>query len=414
MVHTIQKHFPLLETPKSADNNSLVYFDNAATTQKPKIVIDTICNFYTSCNANVKRGLYPLGEQATTLFEEVRSNVAQFINAASSKEIIFTKGTTDGVNLVATAWALENLKAGDEIVLTQAEHHSNLLPWQFVAQKTGALLRFIPINTQTFFADYNPAIITEKTKLIAITHSSNILGSIWQNNDLERLIAQARSVQARILLDAAQSIAHQPIDVQKLNIDFLVFSAHKIFGPTGVGIAYLNKRVWDEMTPYQRGGSMVYSVDFEKATWADMPHRFEAGTPPISSVIGLGAALSFIREHINFEELKKHEASLCSTVLDYLEKKDGITIIGNQEKIRTHGHLISFKVDNIHPHDLASYLGNHGICVRAGHHCAQPLVNLFGTDTLLRISFSAYNTQEEVNQFVDVFTDALTFFKSTL
>lgn len=407
----IKKHFPLFNG--SCPENR-IYFDNAATTQKPLSVIDAICNFYTNSNANVRRGLYPLGEQATILFEDVRAKVARFINAASSKEIVFTKGTTDGINLIAAAWALENLKPGDEILITQAEHHSNLLPWQMVTQKTKAILRFIPINTKTFLADYNPTLITHKTKLVAISHSSNVLGAIWHNNDLETLIKQARSVQAKILLDAAQSVAHQSIDVQKLDVDFLVFSGHKMFGPTGVGVAYLNKRIWDEMIPYQRGGSMVSSVDFEKATWAEMPHRFEAGTPPISSVIGLGAAVDFIAATINFEGLKKHEAGLCGIALDYLQKKDGIVIVGNPEKLRTQGHLISFKVNSVHPHDLASFLGNHGVCVRAGHHCAQPLVNLFGADTLVRISFSAYNTQDEVKRFVEVLDNTLTFFKNTL
>lgn len=404
----IRKDFPLINRP------GFVYLDSGATAHKPQAVIDAIATFYQKSYATVHRGLYPAGETSTANYEQVRQQVAQFINTAHASEIVFTRGTTESINLVASTWALEQLRPGDEIVLTQAEHHANLLPWQHVASKTGAKLVFIPIDPTTYQVSNPISYLTPKTRLVAVTHTSNVLGDIWPPETLQAFIQQSRKHNATILIDAAQAIAHEPIDVQALDCDFLAFSGHKLFGPTGVGVLYANRRIHHQLTPYHRGGSMVHDVTFADAQWAAMPQLLEAGTPPIAQVIGLGAALTYITTTFDWPAIKQHEAALCQQLLTGLNTLPGITIIGNQEIIKTSGHLVSFAISGIHAHDIAGVLGAQNIAVRAGSHCAQPLINALGHSALLRVSVAAYNSPEDITHFLAALTTAVTMFTTTL
>jgi cysteine desulfurase / selenocysteine lyase len=389
----IKKDFPFLAS------KNLIYFDNAATTHKPQQVIDAITKFYSSDYATIHRSIYKLSEQATQHFEHVRQDVAEFIGA-KPEEIIFTQGTTYGINFIATAWARTTLKPGDEIVLTELEHHSNLIPWQQVSTQTGAVLKFIPINPDGSLDLENLSkIITERTKLVSSIHVSNAIGT---HVDIATINKAARSVDAYFLIDAAQSVPHQKIDVKKLDADFLVFSGHKLLGPTGIGILYIKKEVQERIPPYQFGGGMVFHADYHTATWLKPPHCYEAGTPPIAQVIGLGAALSYIKKNIDYEKLKIHEASLCSHAITELQKIPGITLLGPLEQLKQKGHLLSFTVQGFHPHDVGAFLDHHAITVRSGHYCAQPLAQKLGIDGSIRISFYAYNSREEVDHFIDV------------
>jgi cysteine desulfurase / selenocysteine lyase len=389
----LKKDFPLLAS------SDLIYFDNAATTHKPHHVIDAISTFYSSQYATVHRGIYRLSEQATTQFEDVRNSIATFIGAHSD-EIVFTQGTTHGINFIATAWTLKTVKPGDEIVLTELEHHSNLIPWQQVCDQTGAVLKFIPITADgTLNLENLSAIITERTKLVSVVHSSNALGTV---NDITPLVHHARAVGARFLLDAAQSVPHKKVDVKALGVDFLVFSGHKIFGPTGIGILYIKRSVQSKVPPYQYGGGMVFHADYHHATWLKPPHRYEAGTPPSAQVIGLGAAIDYIQKNINFEQLTIHEALLCKRAIEGLRDIPGITLLGPIEQLQKNGHLVSFTLKNHHPHDIGAFLDKHTIAVRAGHYCAQPLAKKLGIDSSVRISFYAYNSVDEVDYFLDI------------
>ena len=403
----IKKDFPIF-----TNNKDLVYLDNAATSQKPQQVIDTIKDFYENSYASVHRSLYPLAETATQRFEDTREKVRCFINAQHQESVIFIKGTTEGLNFIAAAWAAKHLKPGDEIVTTQVEHHANLLPWQRVAQQTGVVLKFVSLDPKTFMLHDALSMITEKTKLVAVTHTSNVLGHVWQQGDLEALIKKAHTVGAKVLLDCAQSIAHEKIDVQKLDVDFLVFSSHKMFGPAGVGVLYIKKELHDDVDPYLLGGSMVHSVSFEKASWDQAPQKFEAGTPAITAIVGFGAALDYYENTIDFEVLRQHESGLCRLVVDGLNELEDVKIVGNIESIKKQGHVVSFFVNGVHAHDVAELLGARNVAIRAGHHCAQPLVaELLGFDALLRVSVGAYNTAEDVEKFLEALRDVLKFFK---
>jgi len=405
-IKKIQSDFPIFRAPKAPK----AYLDNAATTHKPQSVIDAMSSFYSSSYATVHRSLYEMGEQATQAYEDARATIATFFNA-DCEEIIFTKGTTESINFVATAWGLNHLKAGDEILLTMAEHHANLIPWQQVAKKTGAKLVFIPIDKTTHtLADPLPY-LTDKTKLIAAIYYSNILGPIWQAGTLEALITEAKKRGARILLDTAQATKKEKIDVKKLGADFITFSGHKMYGPTGIGGLYINKKLHGHVEPYQFGGSMIYSASFNDAVWAPSPQKYEAGTPNIVGVIGMAETIRYLEKNINFDDLKKHMAQLSDMVLDRLHALDAITIVGNQNLMRQGGSLICFDAKNIHAHDLAAYLGSKGIALRTGHHCVQPLVNHLGFESLLRVSFGIYTTQEEVQLFLDELEKSLLFFK---
>ena len=402
----IKKHFPIFSNTKQ------IYFDNGATTHKPQCVIDSVVDFYSKHNANVYRGVHEQSEIATEMYEQARQTIASFINAQDSSEVVFTSGTTAGINFIADAWGAQNIKAGDEIVITQVEHHANLLPWQRLAQRVGATLRFVTLNTENFTLQTDN-IITQKTKLVAVTHESNVLGPVWNDNEkqLESFIEKAHSVGAKVLLDMAQSIPHKKVDVQKLQTDFAVFSSHKMCGPTGVGALYISKKLQSEVEPYQLGGSMVNEVTFEDYKIKEAPFKFEAGTPPIAQVIGFAQAIIFLNEHVNFDELQKHEAELCSLTIDALEKIDGIKILGNKSWMKQHGHLVSFDVEGIHAHDIAGFLGMNDIAVRSGHHCAQPLSQLLGVISSTRFSFYCYNSISEVEKAIQVLHEAITVLK---
>lgn len=393
----IRSDFPILA--KKINTHPLIYLDNAATSQKPQQVIDALTAFYTKHNTNVHRGVYAFAEEATTLYENARVAVARFLNA-SADEIVFTSGTTHGINAVAFGWALHHIHAGDEIVLTELEHHSNLVVWQQIAHVRKAHLKFIPVLPDgTLDLSHLDSLLTKKTKLVSIIHVSNALGT---HNPIEVIIKAARSVGAYTLVDAAQSAPHQKLDVTTIGCDFLVFSGHKMLGPTGIGVLYVASRMHDQMQPYQFGGGMVYDVDYQRATWQKAPHKFEAGTPPIAQAIGLQAAIEYLHKNVNFDELRAHEAALCTRVIDELSKIKKIRLLGPIEQLRESGHLVSFTVDGTHAHDVAEYLNKYGVCVRAGHHCAQPLAKKLGIAASVRASFYAYNTLDEVERFLEL------------
>ena len=395
IVH-LRNDFPILS--QTVNGNPLAYLDNASTTQKRQQMLDAIIQFYTTYNANTGRGLYAIAEKATQQYEQIRHKVAQFIGAKNTSEIIFTRGCTSGINFVAATWGKEHITLGDEIVLTELEHHANLLPWQRLAKQNGAALRFIPVLPDgTLDLSNLASIITPKTKLVSMLDVSNALGT---HIDVATISAQAKKVGAKVLIDAAQSIAHQQIDVQKLGCDFLVFSGHKMLGPTGVGVLYIKKELHDETPPYELGGGMVFQARFTDATWLPAPQKFEAGTLPIAQVIGLGAAIDYLNTSINFNELQKYEAQLCSQLIDALSTIQRIRLLGPINQLKKCGHLVSFVVDGIHAHDVATFLGSKGICVRAGHHCAQPFTKKLGYDVSVRTSFYLYNTPQEVDRLI--------------
>lgn len=388
--------FPILS--QKINGYPIAACDNASTTHKPQQVLDTLVNFYATTNANIYRGIHSFAEQATDMYENARKKVADFIGAYP-EEIIFTRGTTSGINFVTSTWGDEHIKTGDEIVMTELEHHANLLPWQRLAQKKGVMLRFIPIFSDgSLDLSQLNSIITHKTKIVSVIHVSNAVGT---HVDIATIIARAKSVGARILIDAAQSVPHQKINVHELDCDFLVFSGHKLLGPTGIGVLYIKKSLHDEVPPYEVGGGMVENVDCEHATWRSAPHKFEAGTPPIAQAIGLGAAIDYINTHINFDELQRHQAELCTRLIDGLLSLEQVKLLGPIEEIKRKGHLVSFLIKDMHSHDVAAFLDSRGISVRAGHHCAQPFAKKLGYDASVRVSFYFYNTIEDVDRIVE-------------
>ena len=397
----VREDFPIFS---QKSEKPLVYFDNAATTQKPRAVLSTLSHFYMTYNASINRGLYKIAERTTEMYESVRYKVARFINAQSSSEIIFTSGTTDSINTVALIWGQHIIKKGDEIVISMMEHHSNFVPWQQLALAKKAILKIIPVTKEGLLdlSDLN-SIITEKTKLVAVTHISNALGI---RNDLAPIIKRAKEVKARVLIDGAQSVAFEKVDVQELCCDFYVFSSHKMCGPTGVGVLYINRLVQKECKPYKTGGGMVHEVSVEKTTFLPAPMKFEAGTPAIAQVIGFGAAIDYIFRH-SFEEIQAHAISLTSKLIDGLEKLPKVRILGSVAQLKVTGHIVSFVVEGMHAHDVAAYLDKEGICVRAGHHCAQPLATALGYQSSVRVSFYSYNTVEEVEYFLKVMRQLL-------
>jgi cysteine desulfurase/selenocysteine lyase len=400
-----KKDFPILQ--KSINDKPIIYLDSAATSQKPQAVIDAELTFYAEHNANVHRAVYDLGEQATQLYEAARAKVAHFIHAKHVNEIIFTRGTTESINLVAATWAQEHIMPGDELVISELEHHSNLVPWQQLAQKKNIELRYIPVNADgTLNLDNLDTIITKKTKLVAISQISNSIGT---HNDMQAITRAAKFVGAKVLIDAAQSAPYRLVNIQELGCDFLAFSGHKMLGPTGIGVLYIKKELHDQMPPYQFGGGMVFEAGLHKSSFLPAPHKFEAGTPPIAQAVGLGAAIDYLNQY-SAEELQAHSASLCQKLVDGLAEISGITILGPIDQLKTKGHLVSFVLEGYHPHDIAAYLSSVGICVRAGHHCAQPLARRLGLDSSVRVSFYGYNSGADVNalltalhQFIEQF-----------
>jgi cysteine desulfurase / selenocysteine lyase len=393
----IRAQFPIFEVYPN-----LAYLDSASTTQKPHSVIAAEMDFYQKHNANVHRGIYPLAASATKAYEATRTKVQHFLNAPSVKQIIFTSGTTDAVNLVATSFALDRVGEGDEIVISAMEHHSNLIPWQQVCLKKGGKLVVIPINTEGVLAleDFEKA-ITSKTKLVAVTHISNTLGTV---NPIADIIAIAHRQGVPVFVDAAQSAASHVIDVQQLDVDFLAFSGHKLFGPTGVGVLYGKEKWLNEMTPYRFGGEMIRDVTFERTVFAPIPQKFEAGTPNIAGVIGLGAAIDFV-ESIGRDVIKNHIKGLLDYATAQLLKIDGLEIIGRAaEKSAILSFILMENPDKIgsgaHPHDVATILGQSEVCIRAGHHCTQPIMDFFDIAGTVRASFSIYNTFEDIDRLV--------------
>lgn len=389
MNEIIRKNFPFLQ-----QNNAEIFLDNAATSQKPKAVLDAMHNFLVHDYAPVHRGIYARSERATAAYEDARNTVARYLNADNA-EIIFTKNATEGINFIAATWALDTLRQHDEIVLTELEHHANLVPWQQVAEHTGALLRIIPVNDQGILReDCIDTYITQKTKIVAFVDISNALGTATPK---QKLIARARHVGASILLDACQSAPNQRINVKDLDVDFLVFSGHKMLGPTGIGVLYIAKKIQPYVRPYQFGGGMIFDADYYKASWLSAPHCYEAGTPPITEAIGLAAAIRYLTNSVDLALVRNHQASLCRRLIEGLDKNSQITILGSPEYLVEHGHLVSFVHKKYHHHDVAAFLDKHGIAVRAGSYCAQPLAKRLGIDGSVRVSFYLYNTHDEVD-----------------
>jgi cysteine desulfurase/selenocysteine lyase len=387
-VEAVRRDFPILGI--TVRGRPLVYLDNAATSQKPQAVIDAIGRFYATGNANIHRGVYALSEQATVAYDQARSRVARFLGAASPSEIVFTRGTTEAINLVAQSWGRANLGAGDEILVTAMEHHSNLIPWQLIAEQTGAVLRAAPINQQgELDLEAWHRLLSDRTRLVAVTHVSNALGTL---NPIRELADAAHARGAVVVVDGAQSAPHLPIDVVALGCDFFACSGHKLYGPTGIGVLYGRAELLQRMPPWQGGGGMIASVTLERSTWAEAPARFEAGTPPIAEAIGLAAALDYI-DGIGFEAISVWEDALLRRAVELVGAVPSVRLIGTAAH---RAAVLSFLVEGIHPHDVGAVLDDEGIAVRAGHHCAQPVMRHFGIPATLRASFAFYNTMEEV------------------
>jgi cysteine desulfurase/selenocysteine lyase len=387
-VGKIRAQFPLLHQKVNGEN--LVYFDNGASTQKPQVVIDAIAQYYSNDNANIHRGVHYLSQKATDKFEETRDTVQAFINANKSCEIIFTKGTTDSINLVANGYR-SMLNKGDDIIISEMEHHSNIVPWQMCCEVSGATLKVIPIlDNGDLDMDAFENLLSEKTKLVAVTHISNALGTI---NPVEELIALTHKVGAKILIDGAQATPHTKVDVMELDVDFYCFSAHKMYGPTGVGVLYGKEGLLDELPPYQGGGEMIKEVSFKKITYADLPHKFEAGTPNISGVIAFKAAIDFITD-LGISTIAKHENTLVQYATEQLLTISGMQFIGEAKK---RAALVSFNIEGLHPYDIGVLLDKMGIAIRTGHHCAQPIMERYNIPGTVRMSFGVYNTKEEID-----------------
>jgi len=391
-IAAIREQFPALN--REVKGRPLVYFDNAATSQKPQEVIDALVNYYSNYNANIHRGIHTLAEEATAAFEETRDAVQQFIHSPSREQIIFTRGTTEGINLVAYTWGRQNIKSGDEIIISAMEHHSNIVPWQILCEEKGAILKIIPINDAgELLMDAYRKLLGPRTKLVSVVHASNVLGTI---NPVKQIIELAHAAGAVVLVDGAQSAVHMDIDVQEMDCDFFAFSAHKIYGPTGVGILYGKKKILESMPVFMGGGEMIKEVTFAKTTYNDLPYKFEAGTPNIADTIAFKTALQFLK-NTGKEKIRKHEHELLLYATNRLEQIPGLRIIGRaREKVS----VISFVIENAHPQDIGILLDNRGIAVRTGHHCAEPLMQRFNIPGTIRASFAVYNTKEEVDELV--------------
>lgn len=396
-IESIRNDFPILNT--KVNGNQLIYFDNAATSQTPNCVIDSISDYYKNLNSNIHRGVHKLSQLATDKYEESRKKFKEHLNARSASEIIFTSGTTHSINLISNGFT-GFLKKGDEIIVSQLEHHSNIVPWQMLCEKTGAIMKVIPMNEKgdldlSEFSD----LLGNKTKVVFVNHVSNALGTV---NPIETIIEKSHKAGAAVLIDGAQAAPHFEIDVRKLDVDFYVCSAHKLCGPTGVGILYGKKEWLEKLPPYQGGGEMIDQVSFEKSTYADLPNKFEAGTPNISGVIASGIALDYINK-LGLANIKEYEDYLLDYATAKLEEIDGIKIYGES---RTKVSVISFNIGEIHPYDIGSVIDNLGIAVRTGHHCAQPIMDYFDIPGTIRISFSFYNTIDEINILIDALKKA--------
>ncbi|MFZ1506371.1 MAG: cysteine desulfurase [Anaerolineae bacterium] len=392
-VEVVRAQFPILT--RQVHGKPLVYLDSTASSQKPQAVIERLATYYAQGNANVHRGVHTLSEEATAAFEASRGKVARFINAASSKEIIWTRNATEAINLVAYSWGSANLKPGDEVLITEMEHHSNIVPWQLACQRTGATLRHVPVDDEGFLRlDLLPTLLTPRTRLFAFTAMSNVLGTIVP---VAELTAAAHAVGALALVDGAQSVPHLPVDVQALGADFLVFSGHKMCGPTGIGVLYGRRQLLEAMPPFMSGGDMIKEVHLDVSRWNTLPWKFEAGTPAIAEAIGLGAAVDYL-DNLGMPAIQAHEHALVTYAMQQLQQVEGLRILGPDADHR--GGVVAFTLGDIHPHDLAAILDGEGIAIRAGHHCAQPLHDRYGLPASARASFYLYNTAAEVDQLV--------------
>ncbi|QBZ82587.1 Cysteine desulfurase SufS [Hydrogenovibrio crunogenus] len=395
----IRDAFPILKLQENGQ--PLVYLDSGATSQKPLKVIEAIDHYYRAENANVHRGVYGLSERATESYEGAREKVRHFLNASSTKEIVFVRGTTEAINLVAQTWGRENLTAGDEVLITEMEHHSNIVPWQLLRDQLGIKLVVVPINDQgeISLSDYE-SLLSEKTKLVSVVHMSNALGSI---NPVKEMTTLAHKVGAKVLLDGAQAVPHMAVDVQSLDCDFYAFSAHKMYGPTGIGVLYGKEALLEAMPPYQGGGDMIYSVTFDKTEYNELPYKFEAGTPHIAGGIGLGAAIDFMLD-IGLENIAQYENQLLTEATEKLQQIEGLKIIG---QAANKGGVISFVIEGVHPHDMATLMDQDGIAVRASHHCAMPVMQRFNVPATIRASLGVYNNSEDIDRLIASIKEAI-------
>ncbi len=397
-----RQDFPLLQ--RTVYGKPIVYLDNAATTQKPTAVVAALQRYYTECTSNVHRGVYYLSEQATQLYEEARRTVQRFLGAAEAAEIVFVRGTTEAINLVAHCLGRTRIRPGSEILLTHMEHHSNIVPWQLVAEQTGARLRVLPITPDgELMLEAYPELLTERTAVVAVVHVSNSLGTI---NPVAELIRIAHERGIPVLVDGAQAVAHMPVDVQQLDCDFYAFSGHKIYGPTGIGVLYAKRHWLEEFPPYQGGGDMIRHVTFERTLYNDVPYKFEAGTPNIAGAIGLKAALEYIQQ-CGLERIASHEHELLRYATERLQELPGVRLIGTAQRKAA---IISFVIEGIHPHDVGTVLDREGIAIRVGHHCTQPVMEFFGVPATSRVSFGLYNTLEEVDRLVEALWKVIRLF----
>lgn len=403
--YELRNDFPILK--KKINGKDLVYLDNASTTQKPYSVINSITDFYSNYNSNIHRAVYQLAEEATELYEQTREKIANFINVRP-EEIIFTRNTTESINLIAHSWARSNLKKDDVIAITEIEHHSNIVPWQILCQEIGTRLEYVGIDENGFLdVEYLIELISSrKVKLVSISHMSNVLGTIVP---IERIVKTAHQYDIPVIVDGAQSVPHMPVDVKNLDCDFLVFSAHKMLGPTGVGVLYAKKELLEKMKPFMAGGDMIKEVFKFHTNYNEVPYKFEAGTPNIADVVGFGAAVEYL-EKIGMENIRKHEIYLTEYALESMQSLKHITIYGPMDS-KFRGGVISFNIADIHPHDLATIMNDHGIAIRSGHHCAQVLMQRLDVPATSRASFYIYNTKEEIDKFVNAIKEAGRIFK---
>ena len=398
-IDKIRKDFPILKI--QSNNKPLIFFDNGASSQKPQVVLDKINEIYKTKYANIHRGIYDLSQKATEAYEESRKIIQKFLNAKSEKEIIFVRGATEAINLVAQSFGLNNFKKGDEVILSQMEHHSNIVPWQLLRDRLGIKINVIPIN-QDGDIDLNnfKKLLSNKVKLVSILHVSNALGTIVP---IKELISISHKKKIPVLVDGCQSVPHMKVDVQNLDADFYCFSGHKIYGPTGIGILYSKKYLLEKMLPYQGGGEMISEVTFKKTTYQEPPHKYEAGTPNIVGSIALGTAIDYVK-NINIEKICKHEQNLLNYATDKIKSLNEVKIIGTS---KNKAGIISFIVKNTHPNDIGVILDNHGIAVRTGHHCCQPLMQFYNIPATIRASFGLYNTLDEIDSFIDALKNAI-------
>jgi len=404
--HLLRHDFPILSR-KMNGNKEFVYLDNASTTQKPTVVINAISDYYKNYNSNIHRAVYQVAEESTRAYEQTREKVAKFINAESVEEIIFTRNTTESINLLSNSWGRNNIHEGDEILITELEHHSNIVPWQILAEHTGAKLEFIGIDDFGYLKldDLFEKIEGGRVKLVSISHMSNVLGTIVP---IKSIIRASHKYDIPIIVDGAQSVPHMPVDVQDLGCDFLVFSAHKMLGPTGVGVLYGKKQILENMAPFMAGGDMIKEVFKYHTRYNDLPYKFEAGTPNIADVVGFGAAIDYL-DNIGMNRVREHEISLTDYALRSLSSIDCITVYGPRKTI-DRGGVLSFNIGDIHPHDLATIMNEHGVAIRSGHHCAQVLMERLSVSATSRASFYVYNTKEDIDRLIYALNDARRLF----